>query len=160
MDRTALSTEEPTSESHGRRKKWWVYDIKTKQKVFIEPAPDSLLVAVETKEEAIVQLARLCIRPNDTNQGRQIKLTHYIELHKKYYGDLPDDWAVYVRSEADLPLKMREELLKVLEEEYGWKIDWDKKKIVEGPIRHFDAGFNPTIVEEVYEKYAGEKPPR
>lgn len=58
-------------------------------------------MAVETKEEAIVQLARLCIRPNDTAQGRQIKLTHYIELHQKYYGDLPDDWPVYVRSEAD-----------------------------------------------------------
>ncbi|WP_202319685.1 CO dehydrogenase/acetyl-CoA synthase complex subunit alpha [Archaeoglobus neptunius] len=136
-----------------KKDRWWVYDIKTRQKVFIEPAPDSLLVAVETKEEAIVQLARLCIRPNDTSAGRQIKLTHYIELHQKYYGDLPDDWHLYVRSEADLPLKQREELLKILEEQYGWKIDWEKKKIVEGPIRHYDAGFNPTIVEEVYEKY-------
>jgi acetyl-CoA decarbonylase/synthase complex subunit alpha len=133
--------------------KWWVYDIKTRQKVNIEPAPDALLVAVETKEEAIVQLARLCIRPNDTNQGRQIKLTHYIELSQKYFGGLPDDWFVYVRSEADLPLKQREELLRLLEEEHGWKIDWGKKKIVKGPIRHYDAGFNPTIVEEVYEKY-------
>ncbi|MCS7121138.1 MAG: CO dehydrogenase/acetyl-CoA synthase complex subunit alpha [Archaeoglobaceae archaeon] len=136
-----------------KREKWWVYDIKSRQKVFIEPAPDCLLVAVETKEEAIVQLARLCIRPNDTAQGRQIKLTHYIELHKKYYGDLPDDWHLYVRTESDLPLKMREELLKVLEEVHGWKIDWNRRKILEGPIRSYDAGFNPTIVEEVYEKY-------
>ncbi len=136
-----------------KREKWWVYDVKTRQKVGIEPAPDALLVAVETKEEAIVQLARLCIRPNDTSAGRQIKLTHYIELHQKYYGDLPDDWHLYVRSEADLPLKQREELLRVLEDEHGWKIDWEKKKILEGPIRHYDAGFNPTIVREVYEKY-------
>lgn len=136
-----------------KKDKWWVYDIKSGQKVFIEPAPDSLLVAVETKEEAIVQLARLCMRPNDTSMGRQIKLTHYIELSKKYYGDLPDDWHLYVRSEADLPLKMREELLKELEEKHGWKIDWEKKKIVSGPIRSYDAGFNPTIVEEVYAKY-------
>ena len=52
---------------------------------------------------------------------------------------------------------MRDELLKILEEEHGWKIDWDKKKIVEGPIRKYDPGFNPTIVKEVYEKYTGEK---
>jgi acetyl-CoA decarbonylase/synthase complex subunit alpha len=136
-----------------KREKWWVYDVKSGQKVFIEPAPDSLLVAVETKEEAIVQLARLCIRPNDTAMGRQIKLTHYIELSKKYYGDLPDDWYLYVRSEADLPLRMREELLRILEEQHGWKIDWDKKKILEGPIRGYDAGFNPTIVEKVFAKY-------
>jgi acetyl-CoA decarbonylase/synthase complex subunit alpha len=136
-----------------KAEKWWVYDIKTRQKINIEPAPDSLLVAVETKEEAILQLARLCIRPNDTAQGRQIKLTHYIELSQKYFGGLPDDWFVYVRSEADLPLKLREELLKLLEEEHGWKIDWDRKKIVEGPMRSYDAGFNPTLVEEVYEKY-------
>ncbi len=74
-----------------KKDKWWVYDIRRKHKVNIEPAPDALLVAVETKGEAIVQLARLCIRPNDTNQGRQIKLTHYIELSKEYMGGLPDD---------------------------------------------------------------------
>jgi len=132
---------------------WWVYDVKSRQKVNIEPAPDTLIAAVETKEEAIVQLARLCIRPNDTTQGRQIKLTHYLELSQKYLGALPDDWYLYVRSEADLPLKMKDTLLKTLEEDHGWKIDWDKKKIVEGPIRQFDAGFNPTIVEAIYDKY-------
>jgi acetyl-CoA decarbonylase/synthase complex subunit alpha len=52
-----------------------------------------------------------------------------------------------------LPLKTRDELLKILEKEYGWEIDWKKKKILEGPIRSYDAGFNPTVVEEVYEKY-------
>lgn len=58
-----------------------------------------------------------------------------------------------MRNESDLPLKQREELLRTLEEQHGWKIDWDRKKIIEGPIRPYDAGFNPTIVEEVYEKY-------
>ncbi len=137
-----------------KKEDWWVYDIKSKQKIYVEPCPDALLVAAETKEEAIVQLARLCIRPADTFMGRQIKLTHYIELSKKYLGKLPDDWHLYVRTEADLPLKMKDELLKILEEEHGWKIDWSKKKILEGPIRPYDAGFNPTLVEEVFEKYA------
>lgn len=43
-------------------------------------------------------------------------------------------------------------MLELLEEQYGWKIDWNKK-ILEGPIKRYDADFNPTIVEEVYEKY-------
>jgi acetyl-CoA decarbonylase/synthase complex subunit alpha len=136
-----------------KKENWWVYDIKSKQKVYVEPCPDALLVIAETKEEAIVQLARLCIRPADTYMGRQIKLTHYIELSQKYLGCLPDDWHLYVRTEADLPVKMKDELLKILEEEHGWKIDWSKKKIIEGPIRPYDAGFNPTLMEEVFEKY-------
>ena len=142
-----------------KKEKWWVYDIKTRKKVNIEPCPDSLFVVAETKEEAIVQLARLCIRPADTYMGRQIKLTHYLELSKKYLGCLPDDWHLYVRTEMDLPTRMKEELLKILEDEHGWKIDWKKKKIVEGPLRSYDAGFNPTVVEHVYEKYTKEKPP-
>ncbi len=136
---------------------WWVYDIRSRKRMRVEPAPDALLVCAETKEEAIVQLARLCIRPGDTPQGRQIKLTHYIELSEKYLGCLPDDWHLFVRSEADLPVKMKDRLLKILEDEHGWKIDWKSKKIVEGPIRQYDPGFNPTIVEHVYEKYTGEK---
>ena len=54
---------------------------------------------------------------------------------------------------------MKEELLKILEDEHGWKIDWKRKKIVEGPLRSYDAGFNPTVVEHVYEKYTNEVPP-
>jgi len=140
-----------------KREVWWVYDIRTRKKMNIEPAPDALFVCAETKEEAIVQLARLCIRPADTPQGRQIKLTHYIELSLKYLGDLPEDWHLYVRTEADLPTRYKDKLLKILEDEHGWKIDWKSKRILEGPIRHYDPGFNPTMVEEVYEKYTKEK---
>ena len=140
-----------------KRDVWWTYDIKTRKKVPIEPCPDALLVCAETKEEAIVQLARLCIRPADTPQGRQIKLTHYIELSQKYLGCLPDDWHLYVRTDADLPAKMKDKLLKILEDEHGWKIDWKNRKILEGPLRTYDPGFNPTMVEHVYEKYTGEK---
>ena len=140
-----------------KREKWWVYDIKTRQKVYVEPCPDALIVCAETKEEAIVLLARLCFRPADTYLGRQIKLTHYLELGKKYLGCYPDDWYLFVRTEQDLPIKMRDELLKILEEEHGWKIDWEKKRILEGPIRKYDPGFNPTLLKDVYEKYTGEK---
>ena len=43
-------------------------------------------------------------------------------------------------------------MLELLEEQYGWKIDWSKK-ILECPIRRYDTDFNPTIAEKVYEKY-------
>ncbi len=140
-----------------RKERWWVYDMRTRKKMEIEPCPDALLVCAETKEEAIVQLARLCIRPSDTSMGRQIKLTHYLELSEKYLGSLPEDWHLYVRTDADLPTRMKDKLLKILEDEHGWKIDWKNKKIIEGPIRRYDPAFNPTVVEHVYEKYTGER---
>jgi len=56
-----------------------------------------------------------------------------------------------------LPIKMRDELLKILEEEHGWKIDWEKKRILEGPIRKYDPGFNPTLLNDLNEKYTREK---
>ncbi len=131
---------------------WMVYDVRTGERVRIEPAPQDLLVAAETLEEAIPLMAKLCIRPNDTDRGRSIKLTHYIDLSLKYLGKMPDDWHLFVRTESDLPLAKREELLKILEDEHGWKIDWEKKKIVEGPIRSYHAGFNPTNVERLFKE--------
>jgi len=126
---------------------WMVYDVRTGEKVRIEPAPQDLLVAAETIEEAIPLMAKLCFRPNDTTQGRSIKLTHYIDLSLKYLKRMPDDWHLFVRTEADLPLARKDELLKILEDKHGWKIDWSKKKILEGPIRPYHAGFNPTNLE-------------
>ena len=131
---------------------WMVYDVRTGERVRIEPAPQDLLVAAETIEEAIPLMAKLCFRPNDTAQGRAIKLTHYIDLSLKYLNRLPDDWHLFVRSEADLPLAKKEELLKELEDKHGWKIDWEKKKIVEGPLRGYHAGFNPTNVERLFKE--------
>lgn len=130
---------------------WMIYDIRTGKKVRIEPAPQNLLVAAETLEEAIPLIAKLCIRPNDTDRGRSIKLTHYIDLHLKYLSKMPDDWHLFVRTESDLPLARKEKLLKLLEDEHGWKIDWKRKRIVEGPIRGYDASFNPTTVRRIFE---------
>jgi len=107
----------------GRKDKkddWYVYDARTGDKVYGGPAPEHLFTAVETKEEAIVLIAKLCMRPNDTTRGRAIKLTHYIDLHKRLYGIIPDDIHLFVRNKADIPITMKEEVLKVLEEK-GWK---------------------------------------
>jgi len=60
------------------------------------------------------------MRPNDTTKGRAIKLTHYIDLHKRLYGVLPDDIHLFVRDNADVPVTMKDEIMKILEEK-KWK---------------------------------------
>jgi len=103
-----------------REKDWYVYDARTGDKVYVGPAPEHLFTTAETKEEAMVLIAKLCMRPNDTSKGRAIKLTHYIDLHKRLYGVMPDDIHLYVRNKNDVPITMKNELLKMLEEK-GWK---------------------------------------
>lgn len=107
----------------GRKDKeedWYVYNARTGDKVYGGPAPEHLFTTAETKEEAMVMIAKLCMRPNDTTKGRAIKLTHYIDLHRRLYGVMPDDIHLFVRNKADVPITMKDEILKVLEEE-GWK---------------------------------------
>lgn len=60
--------------------------------------------------------AKLGIRPNDTTYGRQVKLTHYCELHKRYFGRMPDDVHLLVRTKADIPITLKGEILAILEE--------------------------------------------
>jgi len=68
----------------------------------------------------MVMIAKLCMRPNDTTKGRAIKLTHYIDLSRRLYGTMPDDIHLFVRTLADVPITMRDEILKVLKKS-GWK---------------------------------------
>ncbi|MEE9509977.1 MAG: acetyl-CoA decarbonylase/synthase complex subunit alpha, partial [Candidatus Bathyarchaeia archaeon] len=103
----------------GRKDKtedWNVYDARTGDQVYVGPAPEHLFTTAETKEEAIVMIAKLCMRANDTTKGRAIKLTHYIDLHKRLYGIMPDDVNLFVRRRADIPITMKTEVLKILEE--------------------------------------------
>ncbi len=103
-----------------REKDWMVYDARTGNEVYIGPAPEHLFYVAETKEEAIVVAAKLTIRPNDTPKGRAIKLTHYIDLHKSFYGTMPDDLHLLVRSEHDIPITVKHEVMKILKKK-GWK---------------------------------------
>jgi acetyl-CoA decarbonylase/synthase complex subunit alpha len=60
------------------------------------------------------------MRPNDTTRGRAIKLSHYLDLHRRFYGTLPDDIDLFVRTRADIPVTMKEEVMRILEEkEWG-----------------------------------------
>ena len=99
---------------------WYVHDARTGEKVYAGPVPEHLFYAAETKEEAMVMIAKLCMRPNDTMKGRAIKLTHYIDLHKRLFGTMPEDIHLFVRTIADIPVTMKDEIVKILEEK-NWK---------------------------------------
>ncbi|UCD40459.1 MAG: CO dehydrogenase/acetyl-CoA synthase complex subunit epsilon, partial [Candidatus Bathyarchaeota archaeon] len=101
-------------------KDWYVYDARTGDEIYGAPAPEHLFTTAETKEEAIVLIAKLCMRPNDTTKGRAIKLTHYIDLHKRLYGIMPNDIHLFVRNKMDIPITMKDEILKILAEK-GWE---------------------------------------
>jgi len=91
------------------------------------------LYVADSKEDAIVAAAKLCIRPNDTTKGRQIKLTHYVDLHRKYFGSMPEDLHLFVRTQADIPITMKAEILQILKER-----NWEPRKIPD-----------PTLVERL-----------
>ena len=65
-------------------------------------------------------MAKLCMRPNDTWKGRSIKLSHFIDLSKRLYGILPQDIDKFVRTQADIPMTMKYDILKILKEK-SWK---------------------------------------
>ncbi len=99
---------------------WYVNDARTGDRVNVGPVPEHLFYTAETKEEAMVMIAKLCMRANDTSKGRAIKLTHYIDLHKRLYGTMPDDIHLFVRTVPDIPITMKDEILNILEKK-GWK---------------------------------------
>jgi acetyl-CoA decarbonylase/synthase complex subunit alpha len=123
---------------------WMVIDARDGKMQQIEPAPEAMLYIAETKEEAMVEMAKLCLRPSDNSIGRSIKLTHWCDISMKYCGKLPDDWHIYVRDAKDLPITYKEMMMKELESKHGWTIDWKAKKILTGPLRPADVSFDPT----------------
>jgi len=123
-----------------RAEDWYVYDARTGEKVYVGPTPEHLFYAAETKEEAMVMIAKLCMRPNDTTKGRAIKLSHYIDLSKRFFGVIPDDIHLFVRTLADVPITMRDEIIEILEKK-GWK-----ENIIP----------DPTLLPRLIRKRAGE----
>jgi len=108
---------------------WTVMDGREKKLVDTgEPSPEHLITVVESKERAIITMAKLCIRKNDTPQGRQLKLTHYIGLHKQYMGTLPDDLHLFIRKASDIPIFYKKEVMPYLE-----KVGWKEKPVLTLP---------------------------
>jgi len=99
---------------------WSVFDTRGEGKYDVGPVPEHLSYVAKTKEEVMMLVPKLCLRASDGFKGRQIKLAHYIDLHKKVHGKLPEDLHRFVRTEADIPLTQKEELMDVLNKQ-GWK---------------------------------------
>jgi len=109
-----------------REEDWYNYDRRSGEQVYVGAVPEHLFIAVETREEAMVMAAKLCMRPNDTGKGRAIKLTHYIDFHKRLFGTIPKDIPSYVRTMTDVPITMKEEITTILKE-----ANWKEQKIPE-----------------------------
>ena len=107
---------------------WKINDLRKGKVINGEPAPEHLLYAAETIGEATVMTAKLCLRPNDTSKGRQLKLNHYIDLHKKYFGTIPDDIYKFVRVEKDIPITYKRDVIKMLEEK-----EWKPRELPQEP---------------------------
>jgi len=103
----------------------------------VGPGPEHLLTTAETIEQAICLVAKLCIRPADNSKGRMIKLSHWLDLERKYKGvNLPADLVKYIRVEADIPINMKTEILDYLKEK-----GWEPKEIID-----------PTLLERLCHK--------
>lgn len=99
--------------------KWNVFNARNGKQVYGGPSPEHLVTVVETADELMVTTARLVIRVNDTAKGRMIKLSNYISLHKKLYGTMPDDIHRFIRTETDIPITIKDEIMQILKEK-GW----------------------------------------
>ena len=82
----------------------------------------------ESKERALIEIAKLCIRRNDTHPGRQVKLYNYIDLYMQHMGTFPDDLGNYVRKPADIPLIYKKKVLRHLKE-----TGWEPKEFLSSP---------------------------
>lgn len=109
-----------------REEDWYTFDRRTGEQIYIGPVPEHLFFAAETKEEAMTMAAKLCMRPNDTGRGRAIKLTHYIDIHKRMFGSIPTDIPAYIRNMSDVPITMKEEITAMLR-----LAEWKERKTPE-----------------------------
>jgi acetyl-CoA decarbonylase/synthase complex subunit alpha len=100
----------------------------------VGPGPEHLLTTAETIEQAICLVAKLALRPADNSKGRMIKLSHWIDLERKYKGvDFPEDLEKYIRVEADIPINLKDEIIAYLKEK-----GWEPREIVD-----------PTLLERL-----------
>ncbi len=103
----------------------------------VGPGPEHLLTTAESIEQAICLVAKLCLRPADNSKGRMIKLSHWIDLERKYKGvDFPEDLEKYIRVDADIPINMKDGIQEFLKNK-----GWQPKEIID-----------PTLLERLCHK--------
>ncbi len=103
----------------------------------VGPGPEHLLTTAESIEQAICLVAKMCLRPADNTKGRMIKLSHWIDLERKYKGvAFPNDLEKFIRVEADIPISMKTEIQEFLKSK-----NWKPKEIID-----------PTLLERLCHK--------
>jgi acetyl-CoA decarbonylase/synthase complex subunit alpha len=107
---------------------WKVYNARDgTEGHIVGPGPEHLLTPAESIEQAICLVAKLALRPADNSKGRMIKLSHWIDLERKYKGvKFPNDLEKFIRLEADIPINMKDEIHTYLKEK-----GWEPKEIVD-----------------------------
>ncbi len=110
--------------------RWKIYNTVTGDVIDSEPAPLHLSYAAKTKEEIMMLIPKLTMRPSDATKGRNIKLSHYIGIYRKYSGKgkdaFPDDLDKFIRMERDIPMAMADEVKEFLKSK-----NWKPRKIVD-----------------------------
>jgi CO dehydrogenase/acetyl-CoA synthase alpha subunit len=110
------------------RDKWWMYDGVSGEKKEVDPGPVHMIVPVETKEEAVAMAMRLFARPLALRDPRLSSLDNYLDAFERFFGEYPDDWHLYVRSEQEIHMFKRVKMLRILEKEQGWEIEGARVK--------------------------------
>jgi len=110
------------------RSKWWVHHGEMGKKREVEPVKEHLIVPVETKEEALTMLARSVLTVRDYRESRATHLEVLIDYYQRFYGELPEDWHLLVRSDFELPPRYRRHLVNLLASEHGWETEGMKVK--------------------------------
>lgn len=105
------------------RSKWWVHHGETGKKREVEPVPEHLIMPVETKEEALTMLARSVLTVKDYRESRATHLEVLIDYHERFFGELPTEWELFVRSDFELPPRYRRHMVRLLGAEHGWEVD-------------------------------------
>jgi len=122
--------------------RWKIYNTINGEIFDSEPAPLHLSYAANTKEEVMILISKLTLRPGDNTKGRSIKLSHYIDIYRKYSGKgryvFPDDLDKFIRVEGDIPMTMSDEIKEILKAN-----NWKPRKIGDPTIvkRMINQGF-------------------
>src|SRR3989338_3866352 len=98
----------------GREGEWLVNDARLGDMVLAGPVPQNLLCLAETAGDALSLAAKLCMRANDTSEGRKVKLKNYIELYKQNSGLMPEDISLFIRTHYDIPEGLEDEIRPIL----------------------------------------------
>ena len=149
---------------------------EAREKRYHEPAPKHLIIPVETKEEALATILITGNKPCMVFDARQPNLEAYTDIYMDTYGEYPDDWYLFVRSDLDLPQRRKMTMINRLREEHGWEIDRmviKKQRHPDGRLlsreefaeeygiqKFFPTKFRRGMSKGVYFRTGGKKPAR